>query len=77
MYQLAQKISDFCSGPFCYTIVKCQCFTYCQAQIIELEPRAPLLKKCFFGHIEKIYKIEVMITSLIEKLEFAHITLVT
>ena len=34
-------------------------------------------KKRFSGHIEKIYKTEVMITSLIEKLEFPHITLVT
>ena len=34
-------------------------------------------KKRFSGHIEKIYKTEVMITSLIEKLEFPHVTLVT
>ena len=74
---LVQNVSDFCSGPFCYTIIKCQCLTYCQAQIIELEPRAPLKKKRFSGHIEKISKTEVMITSLIEKLEFPHITLVT
>ena len=74
---LVQNVSDFCSGPFCYTIVQFQCLTYCQAQIIELEPRAPLKKNRFSGHIEKIYKIEVMVTSLIEKLEFPHITLVT
>ena len=58
---------------------------YCKMSMPYLQPgsnywtwtKSSSQKKIFSGHIEKIYKIEVMITSLIEKLEFAHITLVT
>ena len=50
--------------------------TWCQSQIIELEPRAPLKKISFFRQTSP-YKIEVMITSLTEMPElpnYGHMT---
>ena len=60
------KLSDFQFQPLCHTGVKFQGHTQCQSQIIELQLTAPL-KKLFF--LVNLYKIDVMITSLIEMLE--------
>ena len=73
--ELDPKPSEFQFQPSCYTGVKTQGHTQCQSQIIELEPRPSLKKKCFFW--SNSYKIEVIITSLIEMLDlsdFGHMT---
>ena len=67
-------LSDFQFQPFCHNGVKFYVCTQFQSQIIELEPRSPLKKVIFQSNP---YKIEVVITSLIEKLElpnFGHMT---
>ena len=52
-------------NPFA-TLVKFQGHNWCQSQIIKLEPKATLKKMVFWSNP---YKIEVMITSLIEVLK--------
>ena len=45
------KLSDFYFSLFRHTDVKFQVRTYCQSQIIKLEPRSPLKKRRFSGQI--------------------------
>ena len=60
-----KKILTHSFNLFYHTCAKFQGHTYCQLQIIDLEPRAPL-KKWFFWCSPS--KIEVMITSVIKML---------
>ena len=46
-----KKFLTFSFDPFFHTSVKFQVRTYCQSEIIELEPRPPFKKSRFSGQI--------------------------